>query len=116
MCFAAGVGADYLTWRLVEAIPVDEVPSPLAKVCGAHGTDMLIEPVPVKYETAVVLSIRDLYDQQRLFPNSNHFGAPKCRPADAPVYYCPSCRAAQARWAKRRGHRGSAEGGPCYND
>ena len=116
MCFAAGIGAEYLAWRSVDAIHVDEVPSPLAKVCGVHRTNMLIEPVPVEYKLGSILSIHHLYDRQRLFPNSNHFGIPKCRPADALIYYCPSCRIAQAKWAKRRGYWHPAEGGPCYSD
>ena len=114
VCFAAGVGAEYLSWRLVEAIPVAKVPSPLAKVCEVHGTNMQIEPVPVEYEMGALTSIHPLYYRHYLFPNSNHFGVPKCRPADALIYYCPACRAAQAKWEKGRGSH--KEDGPCYGD
>ena len=116
MCFAAGVGVNYLAWCLVDAIPEPEVRLPLIKVCQVHGTVMSLEPVPVKYETGVVLSIHDLEARDMFFPNSNHFGRPKCQPPDALVYYCPSCRSAQARWEKRKGYWNSAEDGPCVWD
>ena len=116
LCFAAGVGFNYLAWGLVDAIPEPEVRSPLEKVCELHGTPMLLEPVPVKYELRVILSVSEVYAKQRLFPNSNHFGVPKCQPPDALIYYCPSCRAAQARYKKLTGYWSSVEDGPCFWD
>ena len=113
VCFAAGVGADHLVWRAVESLPEAEVLAPAPMTCEVHGEVMSLD-APVKYMLGSIISIHDRTLRRRLtsYPNSNRFGVPLCVPQGTPVYYCPACRAEQARWEKQRGST-LAEDVPC---
>lgn len=113
LCFAAGAGADYLAWRAIESLPEAEVLAPAPMTCEVHGEVMSLD-APVKYMLGAITSIHNRTLNRRLtsYPNSNRFGMPWCVPQGTPVYYCPACRAEQARWEKLKGST-LAEDVPC---